>query len=358
MADNLVNNSIEKLDFQLYIDKYLIPILENRWIVILCTLAGFLIALPLCLLVKPEYSSSATIQVEAPRANMVSKVTNKITTQTGSKSYVLGVSEKMKSASFMNEVLKVIPEALRKDLQIPTEIRKQILAGLSERFSFFSEQESDKGNKTGSLLSSLRKRVSIRTRSDRGMIQVLGRTFSAELAPVLVNSYLDVLTAINLEENKRYIKRELDFSKKQRRDYLVQFKQAEAKLIKFKKEYEIPPSLTSVTDPELQSQLEVMQNKVITARERYERLDDIVLELNRKAQAIVNNIQILNTPQIPLRPAQDSRIKMLLFGLVAGAAAGIAPILITDYVRGTIRHERDILAAIDAPIVGHIPFIE
>jgi hypothetical protein len=51
-------------------------------------------------------------------------------------------------------------------------------------------------------LQELEKRVGIRVNSNIAMIWITGATLEKNLAPILVKSYLDVLLAMNLEENK------------------------------------------------------------------------------------------------------------------------------------------------------------
>lgn len=373
MADNLLDSSNEQLDPQFYIAKYFTPLIEKKWLVILCTIIGLLASIPLSLLTNPEYSSSATVQVQEPTAKLVSKVTDKITSKTGESAYILAEAEKMKSAYFSAEVLKVVPEALREDLDISMDFRRQVMANMASFFRFLPStiiikqfkkitgrggddgQGKDNNPVTPARVDTLTKRVDIRTKTSRGMIRITARTFDPELAPVLVKSYLDVWTALNMEENKSHIKRELDFTKEQRRDYQLQFRQVEADLRKFKQDYQIPPSVTIVTDPELASQLEVLQTKVSNTKERYKRLDDIYLELSRKENAVVNNIKVINSPRTPLYPSKNIRGKIILFGILIGALIGIAPILLLDYYRGTVRHERDVSNTLDIPIIGEVP---
>jgi capsular polysaccharide biosynthesis protein len=109
---------------------------------------------------------------------------------------------------------------------------------------------------------------------------------------------------------------------------------------------------------ELQSQLDVLQNKVENAKEHYKRIDDIFLDLTRKEKSVVNNIKILNSPQVPIVPSKNMQFTIILMGLLIGAALGIAPILAWDYFRGNIRHKKDIFSAVNIPIIGRLPTIK
>lgn len=216
---------------------------------------------------------------------------------------------------------------------------------------------NDRNPVTPEMLASLKERMTIKGDPRNGTITIQGVTFDQNMATVLVKSYIDVWVALNMESNKSLIRHELEFTAEQRQDYYTQLKNAENELRLFKQKFEIPPGLTSVTDMELQSQLDVLQNKLANTQERYKRMDDIYLELSRKEKAVVNNIKVINPPQVPLYPSKDMRIKIILMGLICGAAASIAPILAWDYYRGNIRHVKDIKSAVDVPIIGNLPTI-
>ncbi len=359
--ENQYNNG-EALDPQFFIAKYLSPILEHKWIVLFTTLIGLALAIPISLLVLPQYSSTAMTQVEAPRAKMISKVTEEITSNAGSKEYILAEAEKMHSSAFQIEVLKVIPERLQKDLLVPLrvkgQIRNKVIPYIKKIIKIQDPVSIDKNPINPKALKALNERMEIKGNPRNGTISIKGITLDQNMATVLVKSYIDVWVALNMESNKSLIRHELEFTAEQRQDYYTQLKNAENELRLFKQKFEIPPGLTSVTDMELQSQLDVLQNKLANTQERYKRLDDIYLELSRKEKAVVNNIKVINPPQVPLSPSKDMRIKIILMGILFGAAAAIAPILAWDYYRGNIRHRKDVNSATDIPIIGTLPTIK
>ena len=351
-----------QIDPQFYIAKYLLPILEHKWIVILCTLLGLSVAIPVSFLIKPEYISTAITQVETPRAKMISKVTEEITSRTGNRAYITAAVERMRSSAFRTEVLKVIPKELQTDLKIPLGVIGQLKSILIPYIKKILKKQttiqSDKKDFTPQKLDALSKRIFIKGNTSKGTIQITGTTYDQDMTTVLVQSYIDVWVALNMDANKSLIRHELEFTRSQLDDYKNQLKDAENELRRFKQKFEIPPALTSVTDMELQSQLDVLQNKLENTKERYKRIDNIFLELSRKEKAVVNNIKVINPPQTPLDPSKNMQIPIVLLGLILGAATGIAPILAWDYYRGNIRHKKDICSAVDIPIIGKLPTIK
>jgi uncharacterized protein involved in exopolysaccharide biosynthesis len=352
----------EQFDPQFIIAKYLSPVLEYKWIVLICTLLGLAISLPISFVIQPEYSSIATTQLETPRAQMISKVTEEITSRTGDKNYITAAIERMHSAAFRTEVLKVLPKQLQNDLETPLGVIGQLKKKASPYIRKILKKEplnsTEQATITPERLNKLSKRIKIQGKPSKGIIQITGTTFAQEMATILVQSYIDIWVALNMETNKSLIRHELGFTKSQKDEYFKQLKNSEKELRLFKQKFEIPPALSSVTDMELQSQLDVLQNKVINAKERYKRIDDIYLDLVRKEKAVVNNIKVINPPQAPLKPSKNLQFTIVLIGLLLGAAAGIAPILAWDYYRGNIRHKNDVASAVNIPIIGKLPTIK
>jgi uncharacterized protein involved in exopolysaccharide biosynthesis len=353
----------EPVDPQFFIAKYLSPILEHKWIVLACTLLGLFIAVPISFLVEPQYSSTAITQLETPRAQMISKVTEEISSQKGDTAFITAAVERMHSSMFKTEVLKIIPKRLQIDLETPLTIQGQLKNKLKPMVKKLLNMETDPALSastaiTPARLDKLSKRVEILGNPKRGTIQITGTTFAQDMTTVLVQSYLDVWVALNMEANKSLIRHELDFTQSQKDDYFLKLKDAEKELRSFKQIFEIPPALSSVTDMELQSQLDVLQNKVTNAKERYKRIDDIFLDLSRKEKSVVNNIKILNPPQVPIDPSKNMQPQIILIGLLLGAAIAIGPILAIDYFKGNIRHKKDIANAVNIPIIGRLPIIK
>ena len=373
MAVDLLSKAGVQLDIEFYVVKYIKPLVENSWLIIGCTLTGFLLALPVSLLSSPQYRSFATVLVEAPRARMVSKVTEKIGASPADKSYILAEAEQLKSGSFVTEVYKILPDECREDLDISLQLGDQVILGLGaflkhtplvlpilliKKFKKSENKSARERQQKIIRLHNLVNRMDIKTKTSSGLVKITATAMKPEIAMIMVKSYLDVWGALNLEDNKRYIKRELAFAREQRKSYYNQLKQAESMLLDFKKKYEIPPPVTSVTDPEIQSRLEVLQNKVDSAKERYKQLDDIFLELNRKEKTVVSNIKVVITPQIPMYPSRTIRGNILLIGFFIGLLTGVVPILLWDYYNETIRHERDITDTMDVPILGNLPYVK
>ncbi len=354
----------EPTDPQYFVAKYLSPILEHKWIVLVCTLLGLAIAVPISFLIEPQYSSTAVTQLETPRAQMISKVTEEISSRKGDAStFITAAVERMHSSMFKTEVLKILPKRLQEDLEKPLGVLGQLKMKLKPIVKKLLKMEilpepSSITTITPKRLEKLRKRIEIKGDTRKGIIQITGTTFAQDMTTVLIQSYLDVWVAMNMETNKSLIRHELDFTQSQKDDYFLKFKEAEKELRSFKQTFEIPPALSSVTDMELQSQLDVLQNKVVNARERYKRIDDIFLDLSRKEKSVVNNIKILNPPQTPIAPSKNLQLQIIFIGLLLGAAIAIVPILAIDYLKGNIRHKKDIISAVDIPIIGRLPVIK
>ncbi len=350
------------IDPKFLIAKYLTPVLEHKWIVLFSSLVGLALALPVSFIVQPEYSSTAVTQLETPRAQMISEVTEEISARSGGKNDITAAVERMNSTAFRTEVFKILPKQMHADLETPLGVIGQLKKKISPYKDKILQREpvdpTAQATITPKRLNKLSNRVTIEGIPRKGVIQITGTTYAQEMATVLVQSYIDIWVALNMETNKSLIRHELGFTETQKDEYFKLLKDSEKELRLFKQKFEIPPALSSVTDMELQAQLDVLQNKVQNAKVRYERIDDIYLDLVRKEKSVVNNIKVINPPQAPLHPSQDKRLQIIIIGLLLGAAAAIVPILGWDYYRGNIRHKNDVTGAVDIPIIGKLPTIK
>ncbi len=355
----------KKLDVSFYIAKFGIPLLERKWIIIVFFVAGLLITLLLSSFIKPQFISETALQIEEPFSEAASIRQGTMSPRKASGSYVLAVEEQLKSKSFAKEVLKILPDDVKKDLELPLDLRSQIIAGLRNLARTIlgrGEKSDDKKESPGSTtdednryLRELEKRIGIRVNSSIAMIWITGATLEKSLAPILVKSYLDVLLAMNLEENKEGVQGKIKFSMEQRNSARQALDKAEQQLVKFRNHYQIPADLRMTQDTEIQAQLNTLLSNYEMAKEHYDRLDRIFLEAKVREAGVLVNIRILSAPMIPLRPSKSSKQKVLLVGIMMSLAVGIAIILIFDFLRGPIRHENDITDAVHLPIYGSVP---
>ena len=355
----------KKLDVSFYIAKFGVPLLENKWIIIVVFVVGLLITLLMASFIKPQFISESALQIEEPFNEAASIRQGTMSPQKASGSYVLAVEEKLKSKSFAKEVLKILPDDVKQDLELPLDLRSQILAGLRNMAKTILGRNKNPDEKKGEHVSStdednrslqeLEKRVGIRVRSDIAMIWITGATLEKNLAPILVKSYLDVLLAMNLEENKEGVQGKIKFSMEQKDAARKTLKDAEDALVKFRDYYQIPADLKSTSDTEIQAQLITLLSNFEMAREHYDQLDRIYLEAKVREAGVLVNIRVLSAPMIPLRPSKSSKAKVLLVGIMMSLAIGLGMVLIYDFVKGPIRHEKDITDAVHLPIYGSIP---
>ena len=358
-------STTKKLDVSFYIAKFGVPLLENRWIIIVFFVVGALITLLLASFVKPQFISEAALQIEEPFNEAASIRQGTMSPRKASDSYVLAVEEKLKSKSFAKEVLKILPDDVKQDLELPLDLRSQILAGLRNlaKTVLGRNKKSDEkralpvaaADEDSKYLQELEKRVGIRVNSHIAMIWITGATLEKNLAPILVKSYLDVLMAFNLEENKEGVQGKIKFSLEQKDAAQKTLKDAEQALVKFRDYYQIPADLKSTPDTEIQAQLVTLLSNFEMAKEHYDRLDRIYLEAKVREAGVLVNIRVLSAPMIPLRPSKSAKKKVLLVGVMMSLAVGLGMVLIFDFLKGPIRHENDITDAVHLPIYGSIP---
>ena len=296
----------QKLDVSFYIAKFGIPLLENKWIVIIFFVVGLLITLLLSSFIKPQFISETALQIEEPFNEAVSIRQGTMSPRRAKAPYVIAVEEKLKSKSFAKEVLKILPDDVKLDLELPLDLRSQILAGLrnlaktilgrgkkSDDKKVSSASTTDEDNR---YLQELEKRVGIRVNSGIAMIWITGATLEKNLAPILVKSYMDVLLAMNLEENKEGVQGKIKFTLEQKNAARQTLNKSERELVKFRNHYQIPADLRMTPDTEIQAQLDTLLSNYEMAKEHYDRLDRIYLEAKVREAGVLVNIRVLSAP--------------------------------------------------------------
>ena len=357
----------KKVDPQFYISKFGVPLLEKKWIVIAFLVVGIPVTLLLTSFIKPQYISEAAVQIEEPSSGLSSIRQGSMTPKQAKVSYVIAMEEKLKSNTFAQEVLKILPEEVKEDLKQPLDYRSQIIVGLKNLAKTIlgrnkkKKIESSEGQRDNGIiqneisLKELENRVGIRVNSRTAMVWITGAALDKNLAPILVKSYLDYLIALNMEDNKKGIRGKLEFARNQSASARKALSSAEKELVAFRNHYQIPADLKVTSDTQIQLQLDMLTSKLDMAKDRYDRLDKLYLEAGINEAGVVVNIKILNSPMIPLRATKSKANKVLLIGIIGSLAVGVGLILMIEQVKGTIRYSTDIIDAVHLPIMGNIP---
>uniref|UniRef100_A0A7C4W0Q6 Polysaccharide chain length determinant N-terminal domain-containing protein n=1 Tax=Desulfatirhabdium butyrativorans TaxID=340467 RepID=A0A7C4W0Q6_9BACT len=363
----------QQIDLSFLYAKYIEPIIEKKMIVLICLTAGFLASMGLIGLINPEYVSQATILLERPRSKITSTVNQEdVIPQKASPAYVSTEEAKLQSDSFIAEVVKILPASVRKDLETPLNLKDQVIGGLfrgvkmiigEKRLETVKRLIGKGGAPTvqdrqlDMMIRELKERVSVYSRPHTSMIWIFARAVVPENAAMIVKAYLEVWMALNLEENKREISGEHVFAEEQKNEGLRKLQEAENELIEFKRTYQIPADVRVTGDVELQLELDRLQKRVDTFRERYETLEKIYMGIVMKEAGISGNIKVLSYPAPSTEPSKKTTQKILIGGVLGGLGLGIGLCLLIDYLAAPIRHTRDILASTKFPVIGRIPRI-
>jgi len=364
------------LDISFLRAKYLTPVLERKWLVIYFFLTGTILSLVVSLFIKPEFYSIASLLVQEPRSKISGGTrTNPLDPRAANQTYVLSEAESLKSVPFVTEVLKILPERVKMDLDISLDPYDQVVTGLKnvvkkslglKRLRTSNEPEGPKPIPISSLeitkaqIAGLKDRVIIKSKSKNAMIWITARSLDQYVAPILVKSYISVWMAKNLEDNKRAISIEKKFALEQRNTAGKHLNEAAKKMMDFRNHYEIPSYLgpkEGLGDMELQSEFEQLQGQVSGATERFEYLDKVFLQMQMEEAGIAENIKVLDAPTSPGAPSKTKKQEILLMGILGGLGVGIGIVLGLDFLKSPIRHEKEITSAVDIPILGHIPKI-
>ncbi len=358
-----------KLDIAKYFFKYIVPILEHKWLILILFLTTFLIALPLGFLIKPTYISEGMLQLFRPYSQ-VSPTGDKIEPLPAPPAYVIKEVELLQSNSFVGEVLTTLSDDAKADLENPLSPPSQIINRIVKevkqkvgehrinkikRFLGRDIRPPTEDMIRKNQIQQIKERVSIRKQTRTAMVWITANSFENEVASALVNSYVDIWRASNNEDNKKEINNKITFLRERRRKAFQDFRTQKDELIKFKKKNEIPAEVKLISNMDIQLKLEQLDSNLLMAKERFLMLEHKLIETQLTAEGIVENVKILNPPETPIQPSKNkTRIFQLALAL-SGLLVGIGIVLGVDILKSLIRDESDITDAVGLPVLARLP---
>lgn len=350
-----------------YIAKYLIPVLERKKIVIICTLIGVILSLPFSFIIKPEYITVATIFVEEPYYQSRKIWENTLAPKQPAQGYVEMEARRIQGASFVAEVVKVLPQDIKEKLKEPYTTREQIedfvnrllvkIFGKNNRLVQFVKQKTKKKTEYD-LIINIMNRVEVRCERQSGLIYITAKTLEPETGPAILKAYLDIWISQNVEENKESARAQTRFAKKLRDKAYLEFIKAQKQLTDFRKKYEIPGGVEITRDVDIMLKLNSLKAKVEAARDRLKQVDDLYTNAKMAEAGITSNLRIVQYPDFPIKVTRVKSIKlitatiMVFFGIGVGIALGL------EFLEGKIRTQVDIEDTVDIPVIGQIGRME
>ena len=366
---NQQTNSPE-FDIQYYIAKYLFPVIEHKWILLISVLFFTALAVTFSLFIKPVYSSSATIQLEQFETD-----SNDIGRVIDDSAIFAAAIENMSSFSFRTRIIKNSDVTLKQDLEAPLDIPGQIKVLLypliKENVQILMEKigidntidpdvarlKKEKKNKQRQI-SRLLHRMKIHSNRSEGTIKITGSAFDPKNASMLVEKYIELWEEDNLNNLRDTIQKRLDIARSQQQQKQEYLDEAVKKDFSYRQSIGIPIDRMVVPDPGMQIQLNMLHHAISRSTDTYNNANIVVQSLERLSRSVHNNIIVINPSQVPLYPTVDKRMVIILIGIIIGMLTGTLPILTWEYYRGYIRHEKDILYTVDIPVIGSLPTIK
>ncbi|WLE96837.1 MAG: Wzz/FepE/Etk N-terminal domain-containing protein [Candidatus Electrothrix communis] len=367
MSLDIPQNKDTGLDPQYLLVKYLVPVLEHKWFVLFCIIVFLTIAVSLSLLVKPEYSSTATIQLKKLETEENPDIGRIDIGQVVDDTPIFSTAiETMRSSTFRTKIIKTFDNRLKTELEVPLNSLGQIknklyplirkILRLEKKFSTNEKLELE--NKIKQIqLSRLSGRIHIKSDPGKGTIRITARAFDPTIASLLVDGYIELWKEENINYIKRIIQERLDIARSQLKKDQGYLDEAVQKDLAYRQKIDIPIDRMVVPDPNMQIKLNMLHLAITRATENSDNVNLVVQRLIRLSKSVRDNVIIIDPSQVPFAPSADSRLVIIFFGLILGIALGIAPILALEYYHSYIRHEKDILLAVDIPIIGKLPNI-
>lgn len=102
----------------------------------------------------------------------------------------------------------------------------------------------------------------------------------------------------------------------------------------------------------------VMRREAESNRELYESLLQRAAETGVTGELESSNIRILDTADVPVRPARPRRQLVILLGLLGGGILAGGLVFTMEFVDDRIRTPEDLRTHLEAPYLGMIPFVK
>src|SRR6056297_198355 len=360
-------------DLSFYIKKYLIPLWERKWLVIGIFCLGIILSFFVSSFIKSEFTSSTTLYIEKPTTEMTKIEKEEVEPETASGPYVASQATKLRSLSMASEVLNILPQTAKSDLLSHTATESQVLNGfldmIGETFGKGYQKKLTKllGIKPEEITlrkimlrrqNELQNRLTVITHKRTSMIEISATSFQRDIGPMILQAYLDVYLASNLEENKESVRSKRQFISKQREKAYQAYKKAEQDMIDYRKSYGIPGDFEKARDIEIQLKLNRLESQLKMARERYKNMDQMYMEIQEKEAGITNNVKVLEQPTFPTSASKAKIYYLRNLIILIGLGLGIAIVLGLDFIKAPLRHEKDIQSAVQIPIIGTLPQIK
>ncbi len=359
-----------EIDLATLASSYLAPLRERKALIITIVFFSFSIAFSLSMFASHEYVSRATVTVEEPKYNIQSKKEESMVAKQAADEYVLAQVEKLKSRTFADKVLKVLPEQAVNDLSAHSDLVSQIITGVVQSLRAWSGEElfqqikyllrkktdpQSTSTEREQLLRNLMEKVSVSSKSKVGVVQITAKSVNKECAVILATKFMEVWFAENLEENRKDVRAAKDFTEGLKSKARQEFLDAEAKLIAYKQKYDIPGDPRVILDGVTQTELDSLRSGMEMAKEHFQVMDRISVETGVKEASVMNNIRMIDAASLPVSPLENVRNRIRMIGLFGGLLVGVGLVLLHELIAGPIRNEMDILKTVQTPIIGSLP---
>ncbi|MCI5212174.1 MAG: hypothetical protein D3910_26105, partial [Candidatus Electrothrix sp. ATG2] len=275
--------------------------------------------------------------------------------------------ETMRSSNFHSTIIKNFDERLKAELEVSLaplgQIKYTLKLLIKKVFKFDQKLSSQEKLELEDIekqirLSRLSGRIHLKSRPEQGTISISARAFDPTIAALLVDNYIALWKEENVDYVKRVIQERLDIARSQLKKDQGFLEAAVQEDLAYRQKIDIPIDRMVVPDPNMQIKLNMLQHAITRATENTDNVNLVLQRLIRLSKSVRDNTLVINPSQVPFAPSVDSRLLIIFIGLILGMVAGVVPVLALEFLRGYIRHEKDIQQAVDIPIIGKLPNIK
>lgn len=349
-------------DLSVFSARYVIPVLERKWKVLIIFLSVLLVSAIPATMAKPEYVSHTTLKIDAPFMRPTARFSNQdayLTTRIAALD-VISEARRIQSGAFCANVYSRLPENAKEDLKTPLDLRSQVISGIrsSLRLLGFKDAGDKRSNvPKENIIMEMAQRLTLVTDNEARLITIKIKALDKSVAPIILKHLGDAFLEVNAEENKASVRAETQFVEREKAKAYLNYLDAENKLIELRKSYGIPAEVEVTRDIGLQLELRRLEFNLDNAKKRLFIVEQLLTETQMREAGMLGNIKVISPPSVPLEPSRRAGQRIISTGFVAALALALGFVFLLEYLEGSLRHELDIENTLRLPVMGIIPRI-
>jgi len=345
---------------------YVNVIIERRKLIISIFLIMFTTLFFFSLLLEDMYEADVVLVVEKTPLRLPFKEGSILFTEHVPRLNMQKHLTRLRTKDLAVIVAESIPDSLEKDLINATNLNKIEILKSKFKHKIGEENyekmkkilgrsnESDDSLNSSHVARIIREMMGFQV-TDEGVIKIKVSSANAEIVAPLANNFSEIFIRDNIAMNRYDVAKTRMFIEKQRETSLMDLKDVENRLMKFKNRMGIK-SIKNIEEARiLVPELSNLENELKIRRNIYNLLLQKEIDAKIREEEVSSNIRIVDKAVKPVHPVSSKRNKIRIMGFALGLALGIGLAFFLEFLNDSIRNAHEIKELYDLDVIAEIP---